>query len=110
MYCVEKAAKRADSDSEEEIIIGAPIQGTFKHDIHVDFSSDTGFRVRLQSFCTVAVIVLIFVRQGLPKEWEALLKSNGITKADVVSHAQEVLDVLEFQDKGFPQAAASEGL
>lgn len=41
----EKPARRADSDSEEEIVIGAPIQGTFKHDIHVDFSSDTGFRV-----------------------------------------------------------------
>lgn len=77
-----RGKKKNESDDEEEIVISAPVQGTFRHEIHVDFSSETGFR-------------------GLPREWETLLKSNGITKSDVIEHAQEVLEVLEFQDRGF---------
>jgi len=47
-----------------------------KHQIHVDFNSDNGYR-------------------GLPKEWEALLKGN-ISKDEVLENPDLVLDVLEF--------------
>jgi len=51
-----------------------------EHNIHVDFNSDTGF-------------------VGLPSEWEALLKSSGISRDEVVQNSADVLKVLEFQDQ-----------
>jgi len=48
-----------------------------KHQVHVDFNSDNGYR-------------------GLPKEWEELLKGSNITKEDVLENPDLVLDVLEF--------------
>jgi len=53
----------------------------FRQEIHVDFNSDIGFR-------------------GLPAEWEAMLRSGGISKDDVVNHSERVLEVLEFQANG----------
>ena len=50
------------------------------HQIHVDFDSETGFR-------------------GLPHEWEALLKTGGITKEEAVGDSETVLQVLEFQSQ-----------
>jgi len=35
--------------------------------------------------------------QGLPLEWEALLKSSGISRDEVLKNADDVLKVLEFQ-------------
>ena len=49
-----------------------------KHQIHVDFDSDTGFR-------------------GLPPDWETLLKSAGISKEEALVNSEQVLQVLEFQ-------------
>jgi hypothetical protein len=40
------------------------------------------------------------LREGLPEEWRAMLKSSGITKEDVKSNPQEVLDVLKFSSEG----------
>jgi len=54
----------------------------FHQPIHVDFNSDTGFT-------------------GLPKEWEALLKSSDISKEEVLANHQDVIKVLEFHDKRF---------
>jgi len=45
----------------------------------VDFSSESGFR-------------------GLPPDWEALLRSSGITKDDVIEDSAAVLNILEFGD------------
>jgi len=50
-----------------------------QHNIHVDFSSESGFR-------------------GLPADWETLLKSSGITKDDVIEDSAAVLNILEFGD------------
>jgi Protein kinase domain/P21-Rho-binding domain len=50
------------------------------HEIHVDFDSESGFR-------------------GLPTEWEALLKSGGITKQEALDDSEAVLKVLEFQSQ-----------
>lgn len=50
-----------------------------QHNVHVDFNSDTGF-------------------SGLPSEWEAMLKSSGITRDEVLENHEEVLNLLEFQD------------
>jgi len=76
---VRKQTKSSDDD--EDIVIGKPTN--FKHEIHVNFDTETGF-------------------SGLPKEWETLLKSSGITKDEVKKHAQEVLDVLEFHTGAKP--------
>ena len=40
--------------------------------------------------------------QGLPPQWESLLKSSGISRAQVSAHPQEVLDVLQFHMEGPP--------
>jgi len=50
------------------------------HQIHVDFSTQTGF-------------------VGLPPEWEAMLNSNHITKNDVAQDPDAVLDVLKFESQ-----------
>ena len=50
-----------------------------QHNVHVDFDSDTGFK-------------------GLPEDWEAMLKSSGITRDEVLENHEEVLNLLEFQD------------
>lgn len=63
---------------EEEWIISAPFQVEQK--VHVDFNSATGF-------------------SGLPPEWEALLATSGIEKAQVVEHHQAMLDILEFVER-----------
>lgn len=57
-------------------IVSSPFN--VQHNIHVDFNSETGF-------------------VGLPLEWEALLKSSGISRDEVLKNADDVLKVLEFQ-------------
>lgn len=42
------------------------------------------------------------VSQGLPPEWESVLKSSGISRDQVSAHPQEVLDVLQFHMDGGP--------
>jgi hypothetical protein len=58
--------------------IGAPFN--VQHNIHVDFNSITGF-------------------EGLPHEWEVLLKDSGISKDNVLQEPDAVLDVLNFHDQ-----------
>lgn len=53
----------------------------FKHNIHVDFNSETGF-------------------SGLPPEWEKLLKGAGISKEDALKNADDVLRAVEFVAQG----------
>src|SRR5690348_7520202 len=45
--------------------IGTPYN--ISHNIHVDFDSNAGF-------------------SGMPKEWECMLQSSGITKSEVLSN------------------------
>lgn len=56
----------------------------FKHNIHVDYSSDTGFK-------------------GLPKEWEVLLKTSGISKEAAMDHHKEVISALEYVAGGMQE-------
>lgn len=58
--------------------VGSPFN--VQHNIHVDFNSVTGF-------------------EGLPQEWEVLLKTSGITKDQVLDKPEAVLDVLSFHDQ-----------
>ncbi|GAM21866.1 hypothetical protein SAMD00019534_050410 [Acytostelium subglobosum LB1] len=67
-----KAVERGSEYS----VVGTPFN--LKHIVHVDFNSATGF-------------------SGLPKEWEVILKSNNITKDEVLDKPNEWLQVLEFQ-------------
>eukprot|EP01094_Clydonella_sp_ATCC50884_P003673 TRINITY_DN1279_c2_g3_i1.p1 TRINITY_DN1279_c2_g3~~TRINITY_DN1279_c2_g3_i1.p1 ORF type:complete len:615 (-),score=144.05 TRINITY_DN1279_c2_g3_i1:974-2818(-) len=53
----------------------------FRQAAHVGFDPDTG------DF------------EGLPREWEVLLGSSGLTKTDVQENPETVLRVLEFQDR-----------
>ncbi|EGG21282.1 hypothetical protein DFA_01163 [Cavenderia fasciculata] len=62
-------------NKKKEPEVGVPFN--VKHNVHVDYNSITGF-------------------EGLPKEWEVVLQSSGITKEDVVEQPQAVLDVLDF--------------
>ena len=57
----------------------------FRQPIHVDFSSESGFR-------------------GLPNEWEVLLK-GVISKDEATANPQEVLKCLEFMNTGFKPAS-----
>ena len=59
----------------------SPVSNPFNvsHDTHVDFDASRGGFI------------------GLPKEWEALLASSGITKKEQEENQQEVLKVLEFE-------------
>ncbi|GAM19688.1 hypothetical protein SAMD00019534_028630 [Acytostelium subglobosum LB1] len=62
-------------NKKKEPEVGVPFN--VKHNVHVDYNSITGF-------------------EGLPREWEVVLQSSGITKEDVVEQPQAVLDVLDF--------------
>lgn len=75
-------AKR-EEDGSYQLLVSAPFD--LKHNIHVqvDPSSHTGFK-------------------GLPPQWDAMLSASGITKEQVASHPQEVLDVLHFHMEGPP--------
>jgi len=75
---VSKAFKKKSEDDAPPLSVGLPFN--VQHNIHVDFNSVTGF-------------------EGLPAEWEVLLKSSGITKEDVIDKPDIVLDVLSFNDK-----------
>ncbi|KAG2381762.1 hypothetical protein C9374_006146 [Naegleria lovaniensis] len=65
------------SSSEEKVqglVISKPFE--FKHNIHVDYNSETGF-------------------VGLPPEWESMLKSSGITKNEAMENQEAVLGILD---------------
>lgn len=49
----------------------------FQHVVHVDMDTETGFN-------------------GLPPEWEAILKTSGINKKDISEDPQAALDALTF--------------
>jgi hypothetical protein len=72
-----------------ELSISAPY--AVKHEIHVDFSTDTGLR-------------------GLPAEWEAALKGSGLDKKDVMENPDAVMDVLNFQMKYRDQEQKAQAL
>mmetsp|Transcript_24858 Transcript_24858/g.31637 ORF Transcript_24858/g.31637 Transcript_24858/m.31637 type:complete len:427 (-) Transcript_24858:87-1367(-) len=63
-------------DEFEDAVVSSPF--SVKHNVHVDFDSDTGFK-------------------GLPQEWEALLNSGAISKEEVLEKPDEVLSCLEVQ-------------
>jgi len=65
-------------DKEYVPTVGTPFN--VQHNIHVDFNSVTGF-------------------EGLPQEWEVLLKTSGIRKDEVLEKPEAVLDVLNFHDQ-----------
>ncbi|KAA6370407.1 MAG: hypothetical protein EZS28_034067, partial [Streblomastix strix] len=58
--------------------IGAPEKGTFKQMVHVrpDPQSATGLA-------------------GLPPEWEVMLKTSGITKAEIAAHSDVVINLMQ---------------
>jgi Protein kinase domain/P21-Rho-binding domain len=62
-----------------------------QHEIHVDFDSASGF-------------------SGLPPEWEALLKSSGISRDEVVANPDETLQVLEFHAKQLESGNSSQSV
>lgn len=62
--------------TKDTMVIGTPYN--VQHKIHVNFNTTTGF-------------------EGLPPDWEAMLKSSGITKDEVMANSDAVLTVLEFQ-------------
>lgn len=61
---------------EDDTIVSTPFN--VEHQIHVDFTSDSGF-------------------SGLPSEWETLLASSDISKEEVLAKPDEVLSCLELQ-------------
>ncbi|KAH7825566.1 putative p21-activated kinase 2 [Monocercomonoides exilis] len=69
--------KKSKKDK-KKIEIGAPIRESFVHSAHaqLDPSSPTGFA-------------------GLPLEWEAVLLSSGLTKAEMTAHPDAVMRILQ---------------
>jgi serine/threonine protein kinase len=63
-------------EEDDDIQITSPFQ--VDHPVHVDFSTEFGFR-------------------GLPADWENLMKAGGLTREDVQKDSDAVLKVLEFQ-------------
>ena len=61
--------------SEDKPCISAPYH--LSHEIHVDYDSETGFR-------------------GLPPEWDTMLRKNKITKDEIMTNPQAVIDVMNF--------------
>jgi hypothetical protein len=61
---------------ERKISIGAPIEGSFKHVIHVDFDANRGY-------------------VGLPQEWEAELLSSGIQPEAVQANPGAIIGALK---------------
>jgi Protein kinase domain/P21-Rho-binding domain len=75
------AGSKGDKDKDAGFSISTPFN--VKHNMHVqvDPSAPTGFR-------------------GLPPQWDAMLSVSGITKEQVASNPQAVLDVLTFHMEG----------
>eukprot|EP00026_Physarum_polycephalum_P001858 Phypoly_transcript_01861.p1 GENE.Phypoly_transcript_01861~~Phypoly_transcript_01861.p1 ORF type:complete len:972 (+),score=266.06 Phypoly_transcript_01861:362-2917(+) len=71
-HFLKKRAKKRGIDNPR---IGIPFN--VKHDVHVNFNVETGY-------------------EGLPQEWETLLKTSGFEAPEIMSHPDEVLDVLKF--------------
>jgi len=67
--------KQQQQQDDEDLEITSPFE--VDHTVHVDFSTETGFK-------------------GLPSEWEALMKTNGLTRDDVQKDSGAVLAVLEY--------------
>lgn len=84
MFKILDTFKVGKKSKEQPLNVGIPFN--VQHNIHVDFNSITGF-------------------EGLPPEWEAMLKSSGITKDEVVDKPEVVLDVLNFNDQFNKQQA-----
>lgn len=63
--------------------IGTPYNVKHRYHVHTDDAAPTGFA-------------------GLPPEWEAMLRSSGISRDEVSKHPEEVLDVLCFHFDGPP--------
>lgn len=61
---------------ERKLSIGAPIEGSFKHVIHVDFDAERGYI-------------------GLPSEWEAALISSGIQPEVVQQNPTAIMGALK---------------
>jgi len=71
--------KKQHQQDEDDDYLAITSPFDLDHPVHVDFSTETGFK-------------------GLPSEWEALMKTNGLTRDDVQKDSGAVLAVLEFHD------------
>lgn len=67
----------------KEVTISGPVNVRHEMHVRVDASAPSGLA-------------------GLPPQWDALLSASGITREQVASHPQEVLDVLQFHMEGPP--------
>ena len=79
------AAAVASAAPAKEVTISGPVNVRHEMHVRVDASAPSGLA-------------------GLPPQWDALLSASGITREQVASHPQEVLDVLQFHMEGPPPA------
>lgn len=64
--------------------IGTPFNVT--HNVHVDFVQNRGF-------------------QGLPVEWQAMLRSSGIPEEEIMKYPQMALQVIKFHTGASPTSS-----
>lgn len=76
-----KKPKSKPKKPPKNITISRPFQFRHEVSVKVDKNSATGF-------------------SGLPKEWEKMLLSSGITKKEVVTNPKEALAALKFVEGG----------
>ena len=88
-FTIKHTGKSQEKKKKGEIEIGSPIAGTFTHTNHVtlDSSVTTNNDVWAFSFPNVWN-KFITIYQGLPKEWQAVLESSGISKDDVQQYPE----------------------
>lgn len=70
---------QSEQDKMEGLVISKPFG--FKHNIHVDYDSETGF-------------------SGLPSEWENMLKDSGLSKTQVLENPETALMAMEYVSGG----------
>ena len=78
-----RSVKESINKTEQATFISKPFNFQHKFHVKLDQHSSTGFK-------------------GLPTEWRTLLKASDISKDEVASNPQAVLDVLQFQFHGPP--------
>ncbi|KAK2948407.1 putative serine/threonine protein kinase [Blattamonas nauphoetae] len=79
-----QAELKTKKGKKEDLVIGAPIAGSFSHTMHVtpDPNAPSGLA-------------------GLPQEWEQMLLQSGISKQEVQSNPDAILRIME---KNIPKA------
>ena len=70
----------------------------FKREMHIGFNNETGaFEVRKRRKFFNKRRLNTLLLQGLPEEWKVMLGTSGLSKQEIASNPQTLMEVLAFQ-------------